>query len=333
MILVLGHVDDRCAVGTYRRLLRDGAEAAFADAADLLKGAELSWRPGSPPEQSFLTFDGSRFPLSQVSGVLERLDWARLAAAAAGTPDAEYTGHELRATLLALLNSLEARVINRPIPGRLWGSAWTMMRHAGPVARCGFQLPRMVVTSSPHDADEAYERLGRSVLVGPGAAGGPGQWVSGETGRETIQAAIACHPVCLREALRGERLQAFTVGDRVIGAFDSSPAVSSDCDTAPLQRTVLPFSIPERCLQLARMLQLEFLQLHLVCTQPGDVYCLDVSGSPSAERWSERLEEEIAGALAERLAEAERGINDPGSRQSGRWGDGIPLSAAAGAAG
>jgi hypothetical protein len=148
---------------------RDSAARAFAEycgrgRARLLAPADLS-RPGwrfdpLAPEDGVAVIGGLPVPVRAIRTVLTRLPAVSpLALPQIVDEDREYVAGEMTAFLLAWLDALSCRVVNRPGPPCLAGPGWGPTRWSQAAAEAGWPLPH------PAHVDEARTARGQKVTV------------------------------------------------------------------------------------------------------------------------------------------------------------------------
>lgn len=174
MIVVLAHGDDDQAVSLVTAWRSDGA--VLVTPQDLSTPGWVVTHPVAHPGAggSFVA-EGRRHRTDSIVGALVRLagvDPAELFRVA--DADRAYAAAEMTALLAHWLESLPARVVNRPSPAFLLGPGWSTEEWLTRAARLG--LPVRVLARVPTIRPERLAPLGWATVVGRGVfgeAGGP----------------------------------------------------------------------------------------------------------------------------------------------------------------
>jgi hypothetical protein len=265
--------------------------------------------------------------LDEISTVFVRLRQAFQANLAA-PDDAGYIRVEWSALLYGLLKSLPCPVVNRPRPGA--SQRWPESRSvADALGRSGFAWPRTLVTTSAEAARHFLHRNGgRALCTSPGMARSvPLEGVDGlealmsgrGTGFQPVSRGPDRHaarptgrPCRLQAVPRGRWLRVFVAGRRAFGA-EAAPASLVSASGDLWRRTALPVAFARRCVRLAGLLELEFVEL-LVARCDGDDFVLEISDFPDVARCEAALQVRITAALVSALAgdpQRERPLQEP----------------------
>ncbi len=196
-----------------------------------------------------------------------------------------------------------ARVVNRV--GAM-ASNCSKPFQAQAILRHGFRTPETLITSDPPAVREFTRRVGRVVYKS----------ISGVRSivRE-LEAAdlerldrIRWCPVQFQAFVDGRNLRVHTVGERVFAtaiasrATDYRYAQRQGCEPAELEAVEVTDDLAERCVALARDLDLPFAGIDLKVTPEEEVYCFEVNPSPAYAYYESHTGQPIAAALAKYLA-------------------------------
>jgi hypothetical protein len=302
MVVILGQPSDLCASLTYQYLRRSGTTVALIDTSHLNTTLRLSWPPEGSTQGGFLLLHDSRVALAALSGVLARVPTVLPCGPEVSAEDRPYITTELNAALLAFLNALPCRVVNRPTPGVARRSVALRVQRSDQIAEAGFKLPALLMTSSYESAARFLERYDQRALVAHPSGRTGWRWIAGEEGAGLLRALLGRGPLYVQELPPGQWLQVTIVGDQVFGATGGIRLLGEKPDMPRLQAVALPSSIQESCRRLARALDLELAQLQLAQNEQGELYCLDISPWPELEQYEAALQEKIIGSLAGLLA-------------------------------
>jgi hypothetical protein len=308
MILVLGQPDDDCVRGVVAHLRRQGRAVLLVPEARLHDALQISWELPAP--SGYLRFEDRSVRLDEISAVLVRLRQAFQANLAA-LDDAGYIRVEWSALLYGWLKSLPCPVVNRPRPGA--GQRLPESRAvANALSRSGFAWPHTLVTASAETARRFLDRNGgRALCTSPGltgswpledAAGLEALMLGRGTGFHPLapkpdrQAACPTGWPCRLQAVpRGRWLRVLVVGRRAFGA-EAEPASPLDKSGSSWRRKTLPAAFERQCVRLARLLELEFVELWVVRGDGGD-FVLEIKDFPQVARCEGSLRESITESL------------------------------------
>jgi hypothetical protein len=192
--------------------------------------------------------------------------------------------------LYGFLKALPCRVVNRPRPGA--GQRWPESRDlAEALGRSGFARPSTLVTSSGPGARRFFERNARRVLLTSPGAGGT---VLVRDGARLL--ADGNRPFRL-QALPEGRWRRVWVAGREVFATETEPPASPGAPLPPMRPAKLLAAFVRRCVKLASLLELDFVELQMVCGRAGDCV-MAVQPLPNLARCDGALQQAITAALA-----------------------------------
>jgi hypothetical protein len=282
MHLLLGHPMDLCCAGVLTRMEAHGLRAKIVD-APLAPPARLIWRLDTAGLSS--SYTSPDLGDEEIESVLVR-DIAGIELEGWDPADHSYMQSEMYATLLAWLEGLSCRVINRR-PAALWYRgmkpllAWQRLLH-----RCDLRTPETIVTNDLAEARNFARKLD-GVVLKP-LTGEAGYLVVGEIDWSGVAAVQRLAPVCLTEP--HEKAQsACIIGDEVI--WNGFPA----SDTIQLEPRLLRFASAAR---------LEFLEVAVAIVR-GQPAVVRVDASPRLEHFQLVSRDRILDALVARLTQVD----------------------------
>lgn len=203
---------------------------------------------------------------------------------------------ELHARLLEWLEITPALVVTRSGPNASNGSK---TYQATVAAAHGFRVPETLVTNDPEAALAFRAQLGRVVYK---SVSGIRSVVSefGENDLHRLDSIRWC-PVQFQEAVDGLDVRVHVVGETVFATAVASPDVDYRYGAAELTPFELPPDLVQRCVALARALEIPFAGIDLRISSSGVVYCFEVNPSPAYSYYQEATGQPIARALARLL--------------------------------
>jgi hypothetical protein len=151
VIVIVARQDDEAALSLTRRWRRHGA--ALLSPRDL---SRCGWRHRlDAPLDGQAVVSGVAVPVSEIQGVVTMLDSVGTADLAhIVAQDRPYVAAEMRAFLLAWLEALPCRVLNRPSTMSLTGCAWRPERWSLAAAVLGIPTAPMPGSASAEDGPE-----------------------------------------------------------------------------------------------------------------------------------------------------------------------------------
>jgi hypothetical protein len=278
MHLLLGHPMDLCCAGVLTRMEALGLRATIVD-APLAPPARLIWRLDAAGLSS--SYTSPDFDDEEIDSVLVR-DIAGIEPEGWDPADHSYMQSEMYATLLAWLEGLPCRVINRR-PAALWYRgmmpllAWQRLLH-----RCDLRTPETIVTNDLAEARNFARKLD-GVVLKP-LTGETGYLVIGEIDWSGVAAVQRLAPVCLTEPHEKAR-SACIIGDEVI--WNGVPAIER-------------IDLEQRLLRFASAAGLEFLEVAVAMIR-GQPAVIKVDASPRLEHFQLVSRDRILDALVARL--------------------------------
>lgn len=252
-----------------------------------------------------LRIDGRRFALEDFDGVYTRvMDEQRLPELRSEPPSspARRRARSLHETLSQWIEIAPARVVNRARPQ---GSNFSKPYQAQLIRGQGFAIPETLVTNEPELVRDFLARHRRVVYKS----------ISGirsivhlfqSVDLERLERIRWC-PVQFQEYVPGTDVRVHVVGDEVLAtavhcdATDYRYAGRQELEAARLVPIELPDELAERCLALARSLQLPFAGIDLRLRPSGEAACFEVNPSPAFSYYELSTSQPIARALARYL--------------------------------
>ena len=288
MILILGTPEDGCVGDALAHLRQRGHEVLVVPEAQLPDALQYKWELPSPIEAGYL-----QVPIQDLTGVLVRLRQT-FQASLMEMDDRAYIRAEWSALLYGFLKSLPCPVVNRPRPGA--GQRFPETQAvAGALRRAGFLPPPTLVTASVEAARGFFERHARRVLcAAPGYAGH--YLLDGRARGSLVERGRAFR---LQAVPTGRCLRVVVVGRAAFGA-EAAGSELLNFSREPWHRAALPTAFANRCVRLASLLELEFVELLAMRGESHD-FVLAVNDLPDPARYDAALRDAIAAALCDAL--------------------------------
>jgi hypothetical protein len=251
-----------------------------------------------------IQIEGETHPLEGVQAVYARLmDDSDLPELRHEPPDSARRKHcsQLHARLLEWLEITPSLVLTRAGPNASNGSK---TYQAAIAAAHGFVVPETLVTNDPSAVLAFCERVGRVVYKSVSGI----RSVVTEVHEHDLQRldSIRWCPVQFQEAVDGLDVRVHVVGEAVFATAVASNDVDYRYAEAQLCAYELPRALADRCIALARTLDLPFAGIDLRISSSGDVYCFEVNPSPAYSYYEVATGQPIARALAFLLASGSR---------------------------
>jgi len=271
------------------------ADAGFAVAAGRVTGT--------------LVLEGERYALEDIRGVYVRLMDDQALPELAGEPPESPRRRACRGLHDALVRWCEvapARVVNRAGP---MGSNFSKPYQAQLIARYGFAVPETLITNDPDEVRAFLARHGRVVYKSISGVRSIVHTLDVDDLARLDR--IRWCPTQFQRFVEGTNVRVHVVGDAVFAtavstaATDYRYAVRQVGEAAVLRPVELPDEVAERCVLLARGLELPFAGVDLKITPAGEVVCFEVNPSPAFSYYEGHTGQPIARAVARYLADLE----------------------------
>ncbi|MDQ4130320.1 MAG: ATP-grasp domain-containing protein [Actinomycetota bacterium] len=208
----------------------------------------------------------------------------------------------LTETLTRWYEVAPARVVNRSGP---MGSNASKPYQAQVIREHGFGVPETLITSDPERVVAFRERHGRVIYKS----------ISGVRSIvKTLEEEDLCRldrirlcPVQFQAFVEGTNVRVHTIGAEVFAtaittnATDYRYAYESENGATELEEFHIDDELAERCLVLARALELPFAGIDLKLAPDGEVYCFEVNPSPAFSYYESHTGQPIRHAVARYL--------------------------------
>lgn len=177
------------------------------------------------------------------------------------------------------------------------------------VQRAGFSTPETLLTDDPAEAREFVHGHGGAIYKSASGVRSIVSRFEPDVDDERLQRIRWC-PVQFQEVVHGPDVRVHVVGDEVYAAIVDSDATDYRYARAQVGRdaTLSPYSLPDeiaqRCVDLARSLDLPFAGVDLKLADDGRVVCFEVNPSPGYSWYETAADLPISDALARWLLAA-----------------------------
>jgi glutathione synthase/RimK-type ligase-like ATP-grasp enzyme len=257
---------------------------------------ELSW----PSMEGTLTTPDGAINLAGVGGCyLRPYDTRRLERIAAAGPQSGIWQHAMAvdAALLAFLDQVEARVVNRPSAMQANGSKPFQLEL---IARSGFSVPDTLVTTDIGAVDAFWSEHGQVVYK---SVSGVRSRVARLTADHRARLAdVGNCPTLFQEYVPGVDVRVHVVGGDAWACRVESRAddyrYPTDGEPPAIQPVELPPDVVERCRSMAADMDLVVAGIDLRVTPDGRWFCFEVNPSPAFSYYEARTAQPIAAAIA-----------------------------------
>jgi glutathione synthase/RimK-type ligase-like ATP-grasp enzyme len=298
-ILIVGSPHDRTTVHTVRAARHGGVPHVFFDIVGFLRTGSYSWdfqtRCGRLSTGA-VTVD---LPSADVTGIyvrlvdiLDNLDGRERAAASA------------RLTALTeILATVETLVVNRPGADM---SNWAKAYHMSLLSRCGFTVPRSLLTNDEKEARAFLDTVPSAVFKG--TSGEKTIASAFESSRMSELRLLPHSPVLFQERVRGADVRTHLVGAQHFSERIDSEGVNYQyCQgTKTFTPARVPTEIVEKCLAYQAMSGLSFIGFDFMVGDDGSHTVLEANPMPGYDGYDRRLGLRISRALLNLLQGGER---------------------------
>jgi glutathione synthase/RimK-type ligase-like ATP-grasp enzyme len=205
-------------------------------------------------------------------------------------------------TLLSWIALSDARVVNRPAA---MASNNSKPFQSQLIRNCGFRVPETLVTNQPALVREFLRRHGRVIYKSISGVRSIVQMLQPED-LSRLEKIRWC-PTQFQQFIDGENIRVHVVDSEIFATRIESQAVdyryaqSQVGQSADLWACDLPHDTAQRCIALARALELPFAGIDLKITPQREVYCFEVNPCPGFSYYEASTGQPIAAAVAQYL--------------------------------
>ena len=300
MILVMGELEEPMIEDTIQELEARGADHRHLSPEHFPHQASLSL--GLPHSESGIRWrDGTVVKWADVTSIYHRLGFTHFEAEEEySEAEQAYASAEFMSLLNPVLNTISARVVNRPLASSTNASK---PFQTNLIQQAGFFIPETLVTNEPERAVEFYEEHGGQVIYKSISYVRSIVKQMKKEDLERLDTLRTC-PVQLQEMVQGVDHRVHVMGERVFA--HRIQAVENDYrydKQAEIVAHELDEETEERCIELARILDMEIAGVDLRITPDGEAYCFEVNPSPAFSWYEVRTGQPITAALCDLLME------------------------------
>jgi RimK-like ATP-grasp domain len=301
MLILLWGLPDEAPLAAVARALRD-ASAPFAllDQRQVL-ATRVQLAVGHRVSGS-ITLGDLRVDMEEIAAAYIRPYESRLftsVARARRPAAAQARASSVDELLLSWCDVTPALVLNRP---RHMGSNNSKPYQAQIIRKFGFHVPQTLITTSPVAAREFQQQHGSVIYKS----------ISGIRSRVTRLTPahaerlpdVAFCPTQFQELVPGRDYRAHIVGSDVFASLlhcDADDYRYPGDSSLEIRSTTLPADIEERCIRLARSLELPLAGIDLRRTPSDEWYCFEVNPSPAFTFYQDSTGQPIVSAIASLL--------------------------------
>ncbi|MDX1251329.1 MAG: ATP-grasp domain-containing protein [Gammaproteobacteria bacterium] len=252
-----------------------------------------------------ITIDTQDYRLEDICGVYTRLMddqvLPELKDEPAGSPRRRYC-RALHDALMRWCEIMPGRVVNRTGP---MGSNSSKPYQAQLIREQGFAIPETLVTNDPDLVLQFRAKHKRIIYKSISGVRSIVQTLEDED-RERL-AQIRWCPTQFQEFVEGTNVRVHTVGTEVFATAITTEAADYRYahragKEVELKAFDLPGELANKCVRLARALELPFAGIDLKITPDNRVYCFEVNPSPAFSYYESNTGQPIARAVARYLA-------------------------------
>lgn len=295
MILVMGEVEEPMVEDLLDELEAQGADYRHLSPEQLPHEVSLSVGLGGF-EGGIRWIDGEFLPWSRVKAIYNRFGFEGYDSEQPySVAEEAFVSSEFMSLLNSVLNSIPARVANRPLASSTNASK---PYQTSLIQAVGFSIPETLVTSVADDAEEFFELHEGEVIFKSIS------YVRSIVKQMTSEDLARLHtlrtcPIQLQQMVPGVDHRVHVIGDEVfahrIQATENDYRYDKQAEIVAHQ---LPPETEERCVKLARSLDMEIAGVDLRIAPDGEVFCFEVNPSPAFSWYEVRTGQPITAALA-----------------------------------
>ncbi|MGV9312154.1 ATP-grasp domain-containing protein [Streptomyces sp. NPDC003691] len=293
-VLVIGSPHDRTTVHTVRAARLTGVPHHYFDLVRFLHGGTYHWDSGSRCGRLSDGGTAVDLPGPAVTGIYVRLVDVVDRFAAAERPAA---AARLRA-LTEVLAGVPTTVVNRP-GGDL--SNWAKAYHLNLLGRCGFTVPRSLLTNDEKEARAFLDAVPDAVFKG--ASGEKTIASAYDPALEAELRLLPHSPVLFQERMAGADVRTHLVGTEHFSERIRSEGVNYQyCrGTKSFAPVRVPPDIVAKCLAYRAMSGLDFIGFDFMAGDDGRYTVLEANPMPGYDGYDRRLGLRVSRALLDLL--------------------------------
>lgn len=298
MIVVMGDLEEPMIEDTLQELQARGAEFCHVCEEDFPHQASLSLALGGNGG-GIRWSDGSFVGWAEVQSIYHRLGFSHFETEQEYS-DAEqaYASAEFMSLLNPILNTLPSRVVNRPLASSTNASK---PFQTNLIQQAGFFIPETLVTNQAEDAEEFYRAHQGEVIYKSISYVRSIVKKMKDEDLERLDTLRTC-PLQLQQMVPGIDHRVHVIGERVFAHRIQAEENDYRYDKqAQIVAHELDDETEGRCIELARILDMEIAGVDLRITPDGDVYCFEVNPSPAFSWYEVRTGQPITSALCDLL--------------------------------
>jgi glutathione synthase/RimK-type ligase-like ATP-grasp enzyme len=304
VILIWGVPNDRPVAAVRELLRRRHAAVVFLDQHDILD-CEVTLSVGANVDGQ-LRCKSAELDLAAITAAyLRPYDSRRLPELADAPAEVAARVASFDDAMLCWSEMTLARVINRP---SAMASNLSKPHQLALIHAQGFRVPETLVTT---DVDELDAFWKRHVDIIYKSISGVRSIVSRLTPEHQARFDCLAHsPVQFQQWIPGSDVRVHVVGDEVYACDVGSSAVDyrypqTEDECPQIRARILPRDVAERCIRLARSMNLELAGIDLRCTPEGEWHCFEVNASPAFTYYAQATGQPIEAAVAGLLQQSE----------------------------
>ena len=298
MIVVMGELDEPMIEDTLDELTERGVPCCHLAPHHFPQNASLT--AALPKADGGIRWsDGTRVLWKDVTAIYHRLGFTDFETEDEYSEAEEaYASSEFMGLLNPILNTLPVRVVNRPLASSTNASK---PFQTSLIQQAGFFVPETLVTNDPEDAAEFYHLHGGEVIYKSISYVRSIVKKMQAEDLDRLDTLRTC-PVQLQQMVPGIDHRVHVMGERVfahrIQAVENDYRYDKQAEIVAHQ---LDEETEERCVELARILDMEIAGVDLRITPDGDVFCFEVNPSPAFSWYEVRTGQPLTGALCDLL--------------------------------
>jgi RimK-like ATP-grasp domain len=300
MILVLGDTEEPMVEDLLDELDRRNQDYCHLSSEQIPHDVSIS--VALPRQESGLRWaDGTTLPWHKVKSIYHRLGFATFEEEDDySEAEKTFAANEFMGALIPVLNNIKARVANRPLSSSTNASK---PFQTSLVQEAGFSIPETLVTSDAEDAREFFDVHDGQVIYKSIS------YVRSIVKQMTLEDldrldTLRTCPVQLQQMVPGTDYRVHVMGNQVFAHKINATENDYRYDK---QAEIVAFELdPEtqnKCINVARRLNMEIAGVDLRLTPDGETYCFEVNPSPAFSWYEVRTGQPITSALCDLLME------------------------------
>jgi glutathione synthase/RimK-type ligase-like ATP-grasp enzyme len=276
-ILVLGNSQEAHAFAIHKALTEAGATADYLDTSCFPTSLKISWEPKTQIGSLILP-QGRKLEIAEIHSVFWR-SFSGVHVPSLNDSHQHYiASNDSMSTLRSFMQACPAR----------WVNSWEAYQlhkekpiQLSMVNNIGVSIPRTLVSNDPEQIINFTDSLDKAIFK-PVYGGTYTKLVTAEhLDPKRLNLALRISPVKIQEYIAGTNIRTYVIGDSIYAAEIRTSQLDFRLDEeSELIPLTLPYAVQKQCLDIAKVLRLEWTAIDWRLKPNGEYVFLEANPSP-----------------------------------------------------